>query len=105
MSFLPSIKSADPLRAKARRVLKAELFDTGGISVKAMAHITREAQNQGPAWLATEAAAKEAQDDEARNAIFSDGSYGNCREVCDRPPIDRPPPPLDREASRDGRSN
>ena len=66
---------------KSRRVLKAELFDTGGISVKAMAHITREAQNQGPAWLAKDGAPKETQDDESRNALFSDGSYGGCRDV------------------------
>ena len=32
------------LGGKTRRVLKAELFDTSGISVTALAHITREAQ-------------------------------------------------------------
>ena len=47
------------LGGKTRRVLRAELFDTGGMSLKAMSHITREAQNQGPAWLATEAALKD----------------------------------------------
>ena len=57
--------------------LKAEVFDTEGLSVKAVAQLTRQAQAQGPAVAAS------APQEVDRSMIFSadDDSSGGCREV------------------------
>ena len=66
---------------KARLTLRAHRFDLDGLSVKAVAQISREAKNQGPAMLAATSVSVEDRDAEARALVFSDASSGGCREI------------------------
>ena len=80
MMLMPKFKGDRP-----RSVMRAEIFDTSGMAIKAMTAMTREANNRGPAWLATHVALREQRfgdDEEAtREAIFGDEFAGGCRSV------------------------